>query len=254
MKFESEYLEELKNKFYSIKQMGFIQSNRSHNTGIGKTFEDLLGKIEDNKANADFGDIEIKTQRESSSSLVTLFSKSPNYPRGANTILRENFGYPSPENPELKILHTTIYNNNFSNVKNKYYFSFKVDRINDEIKILVFDYKTKNILLDNVTYSFSVIKQAIEKKIKKIAYIKANTKTEFNGSESFHYLSMELFHNPSFNKFIELLEKQIIAIDIRIGVYKNPLSKTYGKTHDHGTAFRISSDHLEKLFTRTIIE
>lgn len=30
-------------EFKRIQSIGFIKSNRSHNTGIGKTFEDYLG-------------------------------------------------------------------------------------------------------------------------------------------------------------------------------------------------------------------
>lgn len=250
MKLESDFLEDLAKRFDEIKKKGFIQSNRQHNTGIGKTFEDLLEKKEDNKAIADFGDIEIKTHRESSQSLITLFTKSPNYPQKANSILRERFGYPSPEHNDLKILHTTLRSNTYSNVKDTYFFTFQVDREHQEIKILVVD-KENNILSDNTVYSFSIIKQAIEKKIKKIAYITAETYYDENKIEYFRFLELVLFYNPTFENFITLLEKGSIAIDIRIGVYKS--SPKYGKTHDHGTAFRIFYEDFEKLFTKATL-
>lgn len=81
---------ELKKKFIEIRNMGWVTATRSGNTAIGKTFEDLLGKIEDNLAEPDFGDIEIKSQRELSKSFVTLFTKAPSYPKSANTYLRKN--------------------------------------------------------------------------------------------------------------------------------------------------------------------
>lgn len=50
-------------EFNRIKDLGFIKSNRSHNTGIGKTFEDHLGVIENNDRLPDFAGFEVKSQR-----------------------------------------------------------------------------------------------------------------------------------------------------------------------------------------------
>ena len=35
-------------RFKQIKALGFIKSNRKNNTGIGKTFEDYIGVLENN--------------------------------------------------------------------------------------------------------------------------------------------------------------------------------------------------------------
>jgi hypothetical protein len=37
--------QDLVNKLKKIKQMGYVKTHRSGNTGIGKTLEDLLGII-----------------------------------------------------------------------------------------------------------------------------------------------------------------------------------------------------------------
>ena len=63
--------------FEKVRDMGFVKSHRSHNTGIGKTLEDLMGVEENNIVGPDFGNIEIKSQRAFSGSKVTLFTKSP---------------------------------------------------------------------------------------------------------------------------------------------------------------------------------
>ncbi len=36
-------IQELKLRLEEIKEMGFVKTHRAHNTGIGKTLEDLLG-------------------------------------------------------------------------------------------------------------------------------------------------------------------------------------------------------------------
>src|SRR3989338_8132560 len=78
-------IEGFKKDFLAIKEKGWVPSNRFHDTGIGKTFEDFIGVIENNKASADYkGKIELKSTRELSESMITLFTKSPN-PRGVKT-------------------------------------------------------------------------------------------------------------------------------------------------------------------------
>ena len=41
-------------KFRKIKDLGYIKSNRKHNTGIGKTFEDYIGVKENNIDEPDY--------------------------------------------------------------------------------------------------------------------------------------------------------------------------------------------------------
>ena len=71
-------------RFKAVKSLGFVESRRSHNTGIGKTFEDYVGVLENNLDTPDLAGFEIKSHRIASQSYVTLFTKSPSFPRGAN--------------------------------------------------------------------------------------------------------------------------------------------------------------------------
>ena len=87
-KYMNKHLEELIEVVENIIEAGWHPSSRKGSTGIGKTFEDLLGKEEDNHDLPDFHDIEIKTRDKASNSMITLFTKSPSYPKGANTFLR----------------------------------------------------------------------------------------------------------------------------------------------------------------------
>ena len=58
----NEFVERIK----QIKDMGFVESNRSGDTGIGKTLEDLLGISENNIAGPDFDIYELKSGRKDS--------------------------------------------------------------------------------------------------------------------------------------------------------------------------------------------
>ena len=67
-------IEQLEKEFKRIKNMGYVKSTRNGPTGIGKTFEDLLGKKEDALGLPDYKGIEIKTKRSYSNSYTTLFN------------------------------------------------------------------------------------------------------------------------------------------------------------------------------------
>ena len=66
-------------RFRTVKSLGFIPSNRKHNTGVGKTFEDYMGIVENNRDDVDLFGFEKKTHRETSNSFVTLCTKAPSF-------------------------------------------------------------------------------------------------------------------------------------------------------------------------------
>ncbi|KKR39088.1 MAG: hypothetical protein UU18_C0009G0020 [Parcubacteria group bacterium GW2011_GWB2_40_8] len=101
-------LAQIKKALKELSEKGWIKSNRSHNTGIGKTLEDYLGITENNIALPDFGVMELKSQRAGTASMMTLFTKKPEGITNAEIL--KKFGYPDPEFPQHKILHQTITN------------------------------------------------------------------------------------------------------------------------------------------------
>jgi len=217
---------------------GWHLSTRSSDTGIGKTFEDLLGKEEDNLDEADFFDIEIKSRRKFSSAMITLFTKSPDSPKGVNTVLREKYGYGNP-----KTLHATVPSNRASfNSFSKHWFQIVVDREANEIKLLISD-EDNNLVDDTVTWNFKTIEDKLEKKIKTTAIVSAEEKKE-SGKTYFKYVQVELMTGLTIERFLNAIEEGHMFVDIRLGVYKT--GKNQGKTHDHGTGFRIKAEHLLK--------
>lgn len=67
-------LDEFRRRFKEIRDMGFVKSTRRGPTGVGHTFETLLGLKEDNIAMPDLGEVEVKARRAGSGSMVTLFT------------------------------------------------------------------------------------------------------------------------------------------------------------------------------------
>ena len=121
---------------------GFIKTHRSGNTGIGKTLEDELG-IEENNFPGPDGDItELKSARKNSSSMLTLFTKSPE-PHGINSELLKSFGYPG-KSGKLH-LHTTVNALDFNTLKGET--GFKIEITKGAAITKAIDEYTKNFIL-----------------------------------------------------------------------------------------------------------
>jgi len=236
-------LQKFKEDFEKVRKAGFIESHRASNTGIGKTFEDLVNVVENNKQKVDYLDeLELKSSRELSNSMITLFTKSPSHPPQANTLLRLKFG--KDENG-LKILHTTIPGDKFNSSNKEYGFKLEINEKEKKIYILIKDLGS-NTLIDFVCYyTFEDLRKIVDEKCKNIAFVTAKIRKE-KEKEFFHFEKAILLTGLTFDKFLEAIKEGSILYDIRIGVYGTGKSK--GKTHDHGSGFRIKKEKIKQVF------
>lgn len=232
-------LERLKIRLREINQMGYVRTHRSGPTGIGKTLEDLLGIAENNIAGADLDHLgELKSCRNGQISMVTLFTKSPSPPR-VNTALLESYGYVDPTRGGQKILHTTLNGVNYNTVNGTPY-GFKVEVRGSRLYLLS-NFPTQV----NAYWEREDLRYAFESKLPRLIFVKANSRGA-GRNEEFHFVEAYHLEGFSFEQFEDLLEQGIIKIDIRIGQYSD------GRTHDHGTAFRIMNDRIDDLFENKI--
>jgi len=241
--------EEFMSKMKEIKKMGFVQSHRKGPTGIGKTLEDLLGITENNIAGPDFSVYELKSARKDSTSMLTLFTKTP-LPRGANRKLLEAFGYRQRKKPtsyQQKTLNGSIVNESNIPVEDKE-LHVTVDSIKPNNVGLKIEVKEGKIIIGNpkgvkAYYDENTLKEAFEKKYHKLIYVLAETKRE-KGKEYFWYNEAYLLDGFSFQNFARLIKEGKMKVDIRIGHYPN------GRLHDHGTGFRILPKYLPECFEK----
>ena len=56
----------------------------------------------------------------------------------------------------------------------------------------------------------------------------------------------QIYKLKNFDTFIDLLEKGLIKVSFKVGVFKDP--KRLGKIHDRGTAFSIENKNINMLF------
>lgn len=222
---------ELIQRLKVIKERGYIKTHRSGNTGIGKTLEDLLGIMENNVPGPNARMIELKSARKNISSMLTLFTKSP-LPPGINSVLLYRFGYEGKEG--RKRLETTVNAMKFNQLKGKTGFkiNIRIDRVN-------------LITAENEIVAYwdkETLKTYFERKLPKLLYVKAETRDSgFN--EEFWFNEAWLLSGFNFDSFVQLLKEGTILVDIRIGQYLD------GRTHDHGTGFRVFPDKLDLCFS-----
>lgn len=236
-------------RFLQVRNLGFVKSRRKNNTGIGKTFEDYIGVVENNIDEPDLFGYEIKSHREETASYITLFTKSPNFPSRANYYLKDRFGVPYDDNPALKKLHTSMFASRFNTFGSGLSFRLVNDRMRGIVKIGVYDVVSKELIDDSVGYTYDCLEKVLKKKLKDLFYVTAERKF-IDEDEYFFFSKAEIYSNPSIDKFLELLDRGLIMFDIRIGSYKS--GRNVGKAHDHGSGFRILESNLRLLFSERI--
>ncbi len=214
-----------------IRKGGYYLTHRAHDTGIGKTLEDLLDIKENNLRLPDVGEIELKAKRIGSGSMLTLATKSPE-PRGVNRKLFDRYKYLDAEG--YYNLHSTVYGNRFNPQ------GFKLD------------FREGRFILENkdnleAYWPLTFFDDVLVSKSDKILLVLAETRGERKTSgEKFHYVEAYLLSKLNRSKFEEAIRSGTLRVDIRIGTYRSGKSK--GKYHDHGTGLRIHRNAFLQLY------
>lgn len=233
-------------RFHAIKNLGFVKSRRSNNTGTGKTFEDYIGVIENNLEEPDFAGFEIKSHRSMSQSYITLFTKVPSFPKGANTYLRNTYGESYDDALDLKSLHTSIFADRRNTYMQRLSFKLLDNPISQTITIGIYD-MDGNLIDNRVGYTYQDVECCLKKKLHNLFYVTAETQIQ-NREEYFYFKCADIYMEPSLERFMTLLREGKIMYDIRIGSYKSGAKR--GKIHDHGSGFRILEGNMRLLYAQ----
>jgi hypothetical protein len=231
---------ELQSYIQDIYKTGWIQTKKAGDTGVGYTFESLIGIEANSSQEPDYKGIEIKCSRGKSSTLQTLFSKIPNYGdlQNKRKDLVVNYGY-------------------WDSDKSRYalYMTIKALEENSQGWQLIFDYDTERIYVSKngkkiVYYDYKVLKDSLALKHKQTVFIKVSSRNrnkKNDTNELFLYDSAYYCEESSFINFISLMEEGKISLDFAI--HHDPET---GKTRDHGFLWRIGKDYIPLLFKKQI--
>ena len=215
----------------------WIPSNRVHDTGIGKTLEDLLGIKENNFPGPNGEKVELKSIRKNSSSMISLFTKTPSPSESIKQLLKD-YGYPSKSDPSKNVLHVDLYGNRVTEIHGTPALKLSVspDRIDIES-------------IDGERYggwSYEVLRRSFEAKMYRVLLVKADSRGS-RGNEEFNYNEAWVLMGFSFERFIRLIEQGVVKVELRLGLYPEG-HKQVGQPHDHGTGFRVLERNLEDCF------
>lgn len=251
----------LRDRLIEIKNMGWVANRRPGNAGgVGNTLEDLLDVAENNLQLPDFGEWELKSQRATTSSLLTLFHTEPK-PRNARVvpqILLLKYGwphqeadirYPANERSFRQTINASGYSDrgfkvNIDRKQKRIYIDFNFDYIDgrhSEWKRFIENGVGTGDITPNPYWTFEEIDTKLRTKLNNLMYVRADTKVE-NGIEYFRYNKIEAYIDPSIDRFLALVERGVIYVDFdaRTG-------------HNHGTKFRIRPNHKTDLYEQYII-
>jgi len=238
----------IESEFLRIKALGFVKNNRPVNDdgGIGNTFEDHLGIDENNSEDPDFEEFEVKTKRQMSESWLSLFSKSPNYPKSANRHLRNTYGSErDEEQPGMISLRSSIYAHRWTEVYSTYKMKLEVDKENEVIRLLIRNMNDE-LIYNEVYWKFETIEKSAKKKLTNMFVVSAESKRGEDGILLFHYQSAMVYVDFNFINFIKAIEEGVVRLDLRLGSYKS--GEKIGKFHDHGSGFRINKTKIDSIY------
>jgi hypothetical protein len=220
-------LDEFKQRFQDLKNQGFVKSLRKGPTGVGFTFETLIGLKENNLALPDIKGIEIKAHRDNSKSMITLFT----FNRKAWQVnpldaIRKYGSY--DEKKRLGMYYTMSLTPNsaglFLTVNNE---EISVRHISGEIIV-------KWLLSD-------IAKRFLEK-IPALLFISVRTE-ERAGIEYFYFYRAQLMRDTTNDLLSDLFNTGTLLVDLRLHD-KGTMAR------NHGTGFRIVEDDLRLLFKK----
>ena len=228
-------LTELLGKFDEVKERGWINTMRGGDTGIGYTFETLLGIEENNDQIADFKGIEIKCKgmkegRASNSTKFNLFQAGPTWAAKASTKQRIRIlGALNEAGLYACYSQVTTTPNNLG---------LLLDVLNSQSKINL----RKNA--DALGYwSFERLEKRLIQKHERAVFVKAKTRNT-TGKIQYAYEELVYCDQPSIERFVELVIQRNIVFEFTMHE-----EKPNGRVRNHGYPWRMSRDEfLDQLF------
>ncbi len=231
---QSEALLELLEYFDGIKAKGFVRTLRPGPTGVGYTFETLMGIKENNDSLADFRGIEIKTFRSAEMKMnvaekTNLFLKEPRWSDGLSNMAERVRKYGYIDDDGRYALYSTV----------------KIDENSHNLKFAITSPEEKvHIEKQSVPiafYRYNDIQKRLEEKHNETAFIAAQSKGK-SSAEEFHYRTLTYCMNPSIASFMTLLASGSVMLELRMHI------SATGGVRNHGTAFRVIKNRIPDLF------
>lgn len=228
-------LTDLLTGFDHISAQGWIDSRREGDTGIGYTFESLLGIKENNEKTADFRGIEIKCKgikegMTSGQGKINLFQQGPMWLEKMTAKERiRQIGIRG--NDRLYACHSQI-TTRANNLGLKLAIAETDKRI---------DLRKKSNALG--CWSFEMLNKRLQEKHARAVFVKAASRKAASKTQ-FHYEELVYCERPSIERFVNLVEDRNIVFEFLMS------EKSDGTVRNHGYPWRlVRQEFLDQLFT-----
>jgi hypothetical protein len=220
-------LESLLGKFDEVKELGWVDSLRSGDTGIGYTFETMIGVAENNSREADYQGIEIKCKQAKAGNArggkINLFQQVPEWTRKLSGMER------------LKLIGKQEIDGTYSchsqvtALPNNLGLRLDLKEIDQRIDLLKDSEEVGYWLYD-------VLQKRLLEKHSRAVFIKAKVR---NGKDKIQFKYDELIYceRPSIERFVDLVRTRDI-------VFEFVMAERNGKVRNHGYPWRLGHDEL----------
>lgn len=225
---------DLLGKFDEVKERGWIDTMRDGDTGIGYTFETLLGIKENNDQTADFNGIEIKCKGvkegdRTASGKINLFQAGPTWLVKSTAKERIRMLGKSGENG-LYACHSQV-----TTTANNLGLLLQVLSANNKIDLR----KNEGAL---AYWSFGRLEGRLAEKHSRAAFVKARAR-QIRSKTQYSYEELVYCEKPSIQRFVDLVSRRNIVFEFIMS------EEPDGKVRNHGYPWRlIRAEFLDQLF------
>lgn len=230
-------LDDLLGRFDAIRDSGWIDSRRTGTTGIGHTFESLVGIKENNDQRADFRGIEIKCSLikgpGDAGGKINLFQKVPRWANRIRSIERIRLIGQQGEDGRFKC-HSQV-----TTSENNLGLWLREDRNLQQIDLL----KNQMAIGD---WQFTSLADRLREKHARAVFVKGEAR-ESGGKQRFQYKELVYCEQPSIERFVELVRGRRIVFEFLMS------EEDRGRVRNHGYPWRLlSASNLSDLFALRI--
>lgn len=220
-------LDELLGHFDRINDMGWVDSLRSGDTGIGYTFETLAGIKENNDKRADFKGIEIKCKLHRAgiaSGKINLFQQSPTWSNKLHAIDRlKQIGLRRPNGLYACYSQVTTTPNNLG-------LRIDVDPPPGNLNL-------RKQATDIGLWTRDTLAKRLAEKHSRAFFVKAETR-KIPGNVQYHYVDVVYCARPNIDRFVDMVCERKLVFEFTMH------ETASGGVRNHGYPWRLNDESL----------
>ena len=223
-----------------INQKKWYKIDNTNYNSAGLLLERILGIEKNDLPIPDYGDTELKTKFNDSLYDMTLFHAAPDSYLFEIKRIYNTYGYPSPSNNDDRVFLSSFSCTKITQLGINIAAKLFIDWESQKLVLKFYNFST-NTIDDKVSWSFEMLKQKLELKLKKLCYVYVERKY-IDKKMYCKFYKYIMYEYKGFESFFKSLQYGHICVKFCINTFKS--GKKIGQMHDHGTCFDIGYENL----------